>query len=39
MTDKITSIRRERITRKIGALDAPEIRSLDEALQRWLGLD
>ena len=39
MTDKITSIRRERITRKIGALAAPEIRSLDEALQRWLSLE
>ena len=39
MTDKITSIRRERISQKIGALDAPEIRSLEESLQRWLGLD
>lgn len=39
MADKITSIRRERIARKIGALDTPEVRSLDETLQRWLGLD
>ena len=39
MTDKITSIRRERITRKIGVLETSEIRTLDEALQRWLGLD
>jgi len=39
MTDKITSIRRERISQKIGTLDAPEIRSLEESLQRWLGLD
>ena len=39
MADKITSIRRERISRKIGSLEAPETRALDEALQRWLGLD
>ena len=39
MTDKITSIRRERISRKIGSLEAPETRALDEALQRWLSLD
>jgi mRNA interferase MazF len=39
MADKITSIRRERISRKIGSLEAPETRALDEALQRWLSLD
>ena len=39
MADKITSIRRERISRKIGSLETPETRALDEALQRWLSLD
>ena len=39
MADKLTSIRRERISRKIGSLEAPETRALDEALQRWLSLD
>ena len=39
MIDKVTSIRRERISRKIGALDASEISSLDVSLQRWLSLD
>jgi mRNA-degrading endonuclease toxin of MazEF toxin-antitoxin module len=39
MIDKVTSIRRERVSRKIGALDASEISSLDASLQRWLSLD
>jgi mRNA interferase MazF len=39
MIDKVTSIRRERVSRKIGALDASEISSLDVSLQRWLSLD
>ncbi|NBQ55944.1 MAG: type II toxin-antitoxin system PemK/MazF family toxin [Verrucomicrobia bacterium] len=39
MADKITAIRRERIRRKIGSLEALETRALDEALQRWLSLD
>ena len=39
MIDKVTSIRRERVSRKIGALDASEISSLDASLPRWLSLD
>jgi len=38
MVDKITSIRRERIAQVIGSLRPPELRALDEAFTRWLGL-
>lgn len=39
MVDKVTGIRRERITETIGSLNAEELQAIDEALARWLGLN
>ena len=38
MVDKIMTIRRERIARRIGRLSREQIRALDRALRLWLGL-
>ena len=39
MVDKLVALRRDRIRRRIGALQPPEMRLLDRALRLWLALD
>lgn len=39
MVDKITAIKSEKITKKIGRLSFNEILKLDEALKLWLNLN
>ena len=39
MVDKVTSVPRERIGATLGALQAADLRAIDDALRLWLGLD
>ena len=39
MVDKLVALRRDRIRRRIGALQPPEMRLLDHALRLWLALE
>jgi mRNA interferase MazF len=38
MVDKITSVRRDRIGMHIGALAAPDMARIDDAVRTWLSL-
>ena len=38
MVDKIATVRRERVARRIGRLTREQTRALDRALKLWLGL-
>jgi mRNA interferase MazF len=38
MVDKITTVRRDRIGRRIGALTAPDMERIDGALRTWLSV-
>lgn len=38
MIDKISSLRRERIGRRVGALSRFDLEAVDAALAAWLGL-
>ncbi len=38
MTDKITTLRRERIGAVIGQLEPDDLAKIDAAVSRWLGL-
>lgn len=38
MADKVTTIRRERLSRRIGSLSASEMREVDQAILVFLGI-
>ena len=38
MVDKITTVRRERLSRRIGAISAKEMREIDRAILVFLGI-
>lgn len=38
MVDKITSVRRDRIGTRVGALAAPDLDRIDDAVRTWLSL-
>ena len=38
MVDKITTVRRERLSRRIGALSAKDMREIDRAILVFLGI-
>lgn len=38
MVDKVTTVRRDRVGARIGALGASELEQLDQALRLWLSL-
>lgn len=39
MADKLTTLRRERVGKVIGQLDAGDVERLEAAVSRWLGLN